>query len=150
MMPIGAAADRRLPFPDKHFDVVITVFMIEHLPPDALDRFYSEAHRVLKPNGRLVVGSDNAIYDKVFHPIERLLRQGRLIRNDPTHINLMTPKQCETGIVRHGFQLKDRAIHWIAGRHAMARGIYKMLPASLAEALFSTMFVIVAEKQEKS
>lgn len=126
-------------------DVVNTVFMVEHMPSSALDRFYREAWRVLNPGGCLIVASDTAFYDKVIHPIERLVRQGR---NDPTHINLMTPRQCVASIAKHDFLIKERTIHWVAGRHAFARGIYKILPAGVAEALFSTIYVTVAHKPE--
>jgi SAM-dependent methyltransferase len=40
-----------LPFPDRHFDVVLINFGILHFP-DA-DKALSEAHRVLKPGGRI-------------------------------------------------------------------------------------------------
>ncbi len=148
MITVCAPTDQRFPYLDNFFDVVNTVFMVEHMSSSALDRFYREAWRVLKPGGRLIVASDTAFYDKVVHPIERLVRQGRYVRNDPTHINLMTPRQCEAGIAKHDFLLKERTIHWVAGRHAFARGIYKILPAGVAEALFSTMYVIVANKLE--
>ena len=146
MVPICAPADRRLPFMDAYFDVVSTVFMVEHLTPAAVRRFYREAARVLKPNGRLVVASDTKFYDQFTHPLERLIRQGRFIRNDPTHINLMTPRQCEMGIASEGYRLIDRSVHWVAGRHSYIRAFYRLLPAGVAEAVFSTMYVIVAEK----
>lgn len=149
MAPICAPADRRFPFPDRFFDVVSTVFMIEHLAPDALDRFYKEAWRVLKPEGHLVVASDTAFYDKVLHPLERFLRNGRYVRNDPTHINLMSPRQCERGLIKHGFQLCERTIHWVAGRHKLARVAYRLLPASVSESLFSTMYIVISKKSEK-
>jgi len=146
MIPVCAPADHRFPFPDDHFDVVSTVFMVEHLSPSSLARFYDEARRVLRPGGKLVVASDTAFYDAFVHPFERLLRHGRYVRNDPTHINLMSPRQCEAGVRAAGFELADRTIHWIAGRLNLARGFYKLLPQGVAETLFSTMYVIVADK----
>jgi len=146
MTPVCAPVDRRFPFPDAYFDVISTVFMVEHLPPDALARFYREARRVLKPGGKLVVASDTRFYDAVLHPLERLIKTGKYVKNDPTHINLMTPKQCEAGISAGGFNLDQRVIHWVAGRHRIIRGLYRLLPAKFAEALFSTMFVISADR----
>ncbi|MGY6517724.1 MAG: class I SAM-dependent methyltransferase [Lysobacteraceae bacterium] len=46
-----------LPYPDDHFDLVVTVEAISHfLHPE---RCLAEAHRVLKPGGRYVIADDN-------------------------------------------------------------------------------------------
>ncbi len=42
-------ADKGLPFPDNHFDVIYNKSFMEHL--NAPDVFLREAHRVLKPGG---------------------------------------------------------------------------------------------------
>lgn len=50
-----SARIEQLPFPDQSFDVVLSSFMMHHLP-DALKRQgLSEIVRVLKPTGRLLV-----------------------------------------------------------------------------------------------
>lgn len=146
LIPVCAATDSRFPFASNQFDVVSTVFMVEHMEPDALNRFLVEAHRTLKSGGLLIVASDSPFYDRVVHPFERLIRQGRYVGNDPTHINLMTPRECEKFVHEQGFTLASRTVHWVAGRHALARGIYKLLPDAIAEAMFSTMYVITARK----
>lgn len=146
MLPVCAAADRRFPFPNQYFDVVSTVFMVEHLLPDALDRFYQEAHRVLRADGLLVVASDTRFYDAVVHPVERWIRSGVFRRNDPTHCNLMTPIECERHILRHGFRLRDRVIHWIGGRHRWVRALQSLLPRRTREAYCSTMYVLIFQK----
>lgn len=148
LLPICAPADSRFPFPDGYFDAVSTVFMIEHLSPSSLTRFYDEARRVLRPGGSLIVATDSPFYDAVVHPLERFIRNGRYTRNDPTHINLMSARQCEVSIRAADFELVDRTIHWVAGRLRAARWFYKLLPQGMAEALFSTMYVIVANKKE--
>ena len=45
----------RLPFPDRAFDTVAVVDMLEHVPDEAA--FVSELARVTKPGGRLVVNT---------------------------------------------------------------------------------------------
>lgn len=146
MKPICASADPRFPFPDAYFDVVSTIFMVEHLPADALKRFYNEARRVLKLGGKLIVACDSRFYDEVVHPFDRLIRTGKYVRNDPTHINLMTQSECEAGIASAKFKLDDRVIHWFAGRHAFMRGFLRLLPKRFAEASFSTMYIVTGMK----
>lgn len=43
-----------LPFPAATFDVVLSTFMLHHLPDDVKKAGFDEIHRVLKPGGRLL------------------------------------------------------------------------------------------------
>jgi len=43
-----------LPFPDAHFDVVLTTVMLHHLPRNARQQCAAEMRRVLKPGGRVL------------------------------------------------------------------------------------------------
>jgi ubiquinone/menaquinone biosynthesis C-methylase UbiE len=43
-----------LPFPDEHFNVVLSSLMLHHLPDELKRRGLVEIHRVLKPAGRLL------------------------------------------------------------------------------------------------
>ena len=146
MIPVCASADIRFPYADDYFDVVSTVFMVEHMACAALERFYAQAMRVLRPGGHLVVASDTPIFDRFVHPLVRVVRQGRYVPNNPTHINLMTPRQCEAGVRAAGFEPAGREIHWVAGRFSLVRLLYRLLPSALAEAAFSTMYIVVARK----
>ena len=45
-----------IPYPDDQFDVVLSCFMIHHLPgDDARRQGLSEVYRVMKPGGRLLI-----------------------------------------------------------------------------------------------
>jgi ubiquinone/menaquinone biosynthesis C-methylase UbiE len=43
-----------LPFPDAHFDVVLSTLMLHHLPRKAREECAREMRRVLKPGGRVL------------------------------------------------------------------------------------------------
>ncbi len=52
-----------LPFEDAYFNVVTMLAVAEHLNPNSLVELYKEAHRVLLPNGRLIVTTPAARSD---------------------------------------------------------------------------------------
>ena len=43
-----------LPFPDRHFDVVLSTLMLHHLPRPAREQCAREMRRILKPGGRVL------------------------------------------------------------------------------------------------
>jgi ubiquinone/menaquinone biosynthesis C-methylase UbiE len=49
-----SAAIEKLPFDDQQFNVVLSSFMLHHLPEDVMRRGFAEIHRVLQHGGRLV------------------------------------------------------------------------------------------------
>lgn len=58
----------RLPFPDHHFDVVVSFDVIEHVEHDRL--FVQEIYRVLQPGGELLLGTPNR--DRFSHQLRRM------------------------------------------------------------------------------
>ncbi|CAM3724981.1 class I SAM-dependent methyltransferase [Litorimonas haliclonae] len=49
----------QIPFEDDHFDVVFTICVMHHVPPENWEKFVAEAHRVLKPGGVFAVFEHN-------------------------------------------------------------------------------------------
>jgi 2-polyprenyl-3-methyl-5-hydroxy-6-metoxy-1,4-benzoquinol methylase len=82
---VWADAQRRLPFSEESFDVVVAGEVLEHLAnPGAL---LAEAHRVLRPGGTLVGSIPNA-----FRLKSRLrFLFGRSPSDDPTMLQLLSP-----------------------------------------------------------
>lgn len=44
-----------IPYPEGHFDLVLSSFMLHHLPAEVRKAGFEEVHRVLAPGGRLLV-----------------------------------------------------------------------------------------------
>ncbi|MCS7178232.1 MAG: class I SAM-dependent methyltransferase [Anaerolineae bacterium] len=109
-----------LPFPDGVFDRVLMFDIVEHLYPWELNRALREAHRILKPNGRLIIHTaPNAWYDRYAYPLVRLVRtimgQGAAYPRDPraiipanveVHVNEQSGLSLWWVLRRNGFQAR--------------------------------------------
>jgi cyclopropane fatty-acyl-phospholipid synthase-like methyltransferase len=64
-----------LPFPSAHFDRILMFDLVEHLYPWELHLALVEVHRVLAPDGRLILHTaPNRWYDRYAYPLVRLVR----------------------------------------------------------------------------
>ena len=61
----------RLPFPAKHFDTVVMLACLNHVPQSQRRRVLQEARRVLKDEGHLLITMINPVVGFVVHAIRR-------------------------------------------------------------------------------
>jgi ubiquinone/menaquinone biosynthesis C-methylase UbiE len=67
---VTQADAKHLPFPDTAFDRVLMFDVVEHLHPWELHAAMLEVHRVLKPEGRLIIHTaPNVWYDRYAYPL---------------------------------------------------------------------------------
>ncbi|OGD85841.1 hypothetical protein A2164_00240 [Candidatus Curtissbacteria bacterium RBG_13_35_7] len=116
--------ERGLPFPSNFFDIVSANQIIEHLVN--VDRFASEIYRVLKPNGYLILSTENlSSWHNIFalilgwqafsQHISQIKNIGNPFRlsdweNIPacfTHVKIFTPKGLKDLFKMHNFQIID-------------------------------------------
>jgi SAM-dependent methyltransferase len=105
----------RLLFPDNEFDAVLSSDFHEHLTAAQQAAVLGEAHRVLKPGGKLVIKTPNLAYLKASVWVKRI---GAVLRlrdprgfvvphtpgtRDPQHIGLMTRWRMTPQLVAAGF-----------------------------------------------
>jgi ubiquinone/menaquinone biosynthesis C-methylase UbiE len=69
-----------LPFPDGHFDAVLSTLMLHHLPRDARRQCAREVRRVLKPGGRVLAVDFGRATRKGL--VEHFHRHGRVDMDD--------------------------------------------------------------------
>jgi len=61
----------RLPFPDRHFDTVVMLACLNHVPRSKRSQVLQEARRVLKHDGQLLITMINPVVGVVVHAIRR-------------------------------------------------------------------------------
>jgi ubiquinone/menaquinone biosynthesis C-methylase UbiE len=79
------AAAEELPYEDSYFDSVVSSLFYHHLPLDLKEKSLTEAYRVLKPEGRLVVAdmhSPDSFFGKLVSCVARyVLLQPEIAEN---------------------------------------------------------------------
>jgi SAM-dependent methyltransferase len=91
---VGSAFD--LPLRSESVDVVTCIDVVEHLPDP--DRFFSEAHRVLRPGGYLHISTPNPASFGA-----RRKGEASFMYRDATHCSVLPMEQWRSKLDRAGF-----------------------------------------------
>lgn len=97
-LPIQQVAGTTLPFPDRHFDIVMSFDVLEHIPDT--DAHLREVRRVLRPGGAYLVQTPNKWTNVVFETIR--WRSFTRFRQD--HCSLHSLRELRARFARHGFR----------------------------------------------
>jgi ubiquinone/menaquinone biosynthesis C-methylase UbiE len=117
-----AADAASLPFRDAAFDVVTASFVLSHLPDH--EAGLSEAHRVLKPGGRLAVTSwatdtdaQTAVWrGLVTDAISKESLEAAAARVAPSESQLLEARSVESALLRSGFASVEVHAHPLESR----------------------------------
>jgi ubiquinone/menaquinone biosynthesis C-methylase UbiE/uncharacterized protein YbaR (Trm112 family) len=90
-----------LPIEDGAFDVIFFNHVLEHIPDD--DKALSEAHRVLKPGGLLILGTPNE--GALFWQLAYQWQPETLAATD--HVHFYTAKSLRAKCEKAGFVIRD-------------------------------------------
>jgi ubiquinone/menaquinone biosynthesis C-methylase UbiE len=103
---------RAVPLPDGSADLVTFCDVVEHLTPHELAHAFGEAHRLLRPGGRVFVHTfpTRTIYDVTYRTLRIVLGQWRRWPRDPRnehervmHVNEQTRSSLRRALRRTGF-----------------------------------------------
>lgn len=108
-IPVVDAVATGLPFPDRHFDLVLVIEVMRYLSRDDGMQVYQELARVIKPGGFAFItmvnlyALDGFFFYNAFHRLVRRLRGLAA----PIHCEFTTPHQVRTHLKDVGFSQVD-------------------------------------------
>jgi SAM-dependent methyltransferase len=111
----------KMPFPDATFDIVTSCYFFEHLRPQEKRALLTEAHRVLKPGGRLILMFDCDNNNRLFRWIKKdpaSYQQG-FVEHD-RHVGLELPTVNLAHLGNAGFS--------VIGRWGLNKTVVQYLP----------------------
>jgi SAM-dependent methyltransferase len=103
-LEVHNASLEELKFPDGHFDVIMMWHVIEHLPTPR--QTLQEVHRILKPNGMLLLACPN------YRSIDVFLAKERAFLEVPRHLYYFTGSVLQQLLSDLGFEITSA--HWFS------------------------------------
>ena len=145
----------QIPLKDNSVDTVFTLFMVEHLTDISYSFFLKEVKRILKLDGKLIIGTDTPVYDKYIRNLEFMIKLKRprksgfldkhnINKNSILHINLKTPLQTTNFLEKNGFFIHGTDLHMIMGRYKLIAFLWDLMPYFIRQ-YFSTMYFVVSK-----
>ena len=147
-MPLIQANGDALPLPASYFDLVITADFYEHIPDPVKEAVTLEIHRILKPEGRLVLHTDNLTRYNLSLMVRRV---GAVLRGqDPrrqqhhfsdTHTDVSHEDHIADIMEKGGFQLRERT--YFPGRFKIDP---YLIQVPLVRRWLASSYIMVMEK----
>jgi SAM-dependent methyltransferase len=107
---IEADVTKKLPFPEKTFDFLSGVDVLEHF--EDVDIALKEVYRVLKPGG----------YGYFSMPYVGLARKALgWLDPDRSHVAILTPEDYEEKFLKAGFSIKEQKKWWVGSIHFLVQ-----------------------------
>ena len=132
----------KIPFPDNHFQTIISNCVLEHLPQ--LTKNLKEIHRVLKPDGHFLTTVMTDQWEK--HLIGTKIfgaTYTNYLKRKQQHLNLYSLSQWQHTFTDSGFKIKDTFSYLNPPTsHLLELGHYFSLPSLLTYKLFHQLVLI--------
>jgi ubiquinone/menaquinone biosynthesis C-methylase UbiE len=98
----------RLPFPDQHFDTVLMLACLNHVPLSKRSHVLQEARRVLKREGHLLITMINPVVGIVVHGIRRRYAPDQLERGmEEEEAKGLWDREVKGLLAKSGFRLME-------------------------------------------
>lgn len=128
---IWISTDKGIPLVSSSVDILLNIFVVEHLIHSELVYLLSECYRVMKPGSLALFVTDGPFYDKYIRPFANLILRHTFsfIDEQPStgHINLMYPSTLEHILLMSGFKLVSVKKHYMGSRFPFVNHLYKFL-----------------------
>jgi SAM-dependent methyltransferase len=127
----------RIGFPENHFDVVTSFYVIEHLLNPM--SFLQECHRILKPGGVLLLRYPHTT------PIKNVLRFFRVenrLYDLPAHLSDFSPRIIQRCLEKMGFG----ECHHLIGGYTLPNDLKKRTASVLFGSLSEYLFLLSGKK----